>query len=199
MVVPLEKQHCPVVAQPLLLIASQLFLLQIPTLLGRSYPQQVIANCRQAPGLEQTLPMQHIHITPSKSTSPSSQCSFHTIASADFPYLGRLGGWGLGLLGNKGFDSVRVTPWEFWCSSWEVLVGEGCGSLRGGICWWWSECRRSSFSLVLLLCSANNTSNRFLRPCTALRWVKECVCRTRNKSLIAGYDICGSQTLKMCI
>lgn len=30
-------------------------------------------------------------------------------------------------------------------------------------------------SLVLFLCSANNTSNRFLLPWTALRWVKECV------------------------
>lgn len=197
MVLPLEKQHCPIVAQLLPLMQVSFYCFKHQALLGRSYPQQVIANCRQAPGLQQThCPVQQIRITPTKSTSSRLQYSFHTTASADPPYLGRLGGWGLGLLGNKGFDSVRVTPWEFWCSSWEVLVGEGCGSLRGGICWWWSECRRSSFSLVLLLCSANNTSNRFLRPCTALRWVKECVCRTRNKSLIPAYDICGSQTTK---
>lgn len=102
----------------------------------------------------------------------------------DFIYLGRLGVWGLGLVGTKGFDSVGITPWEFWCSSWEVLEGEGCGSLRGGICWWWSKWRSNSFSLVLLLCSASNKSNRFLRPCTALRWVRECVWKLKGNRLL---------------
>lgn len=92
-------------------------------------------------------------------------------------YLGRLGvWWGLGLLATKGFDSEGITPWEFGCGSCEVLGGAGCGSLRGCIGCWESGWRMDSFSLVLFLCSASNTSNRFLLPWTALRWVKECVC-----------------------
>lgn len=93
----------------------------------------------------------------------------------DLAYLGRLGVWGLGLLAAKGFDSEGITPWEFWCGSCEVLGGVGCGSLRGCVGCWESRWRIDSFSLVLFLCSANNTSNRFLLPWTALRWIKECV------------------------
>lgn len=95
-------------------------------------------------------------------------------------YLGRLGVWGLGLLATKGFDSEGVTPWVFWCGSWDIRGGAGCGSLRGCSGCWESRWRIDSFSLVLFLCSANNTSNRFLLPWTALRWVKECVYRTKN-------------------
>lgn len=98
----------------------------------------------------------------------------------DGAYLGRLGVWGLGLLATKGFDSEGITPWEFWCGSCEVLGGVGCGSLRGCVGCWESGWRIDSFSLVLFLCSANNTSNRFLLPWTALRWVKECVYRPKT-------------------
>lgn len=85
-------------------------------------------------------------------------------------YLGRLGVWGFGLLATKGFDSEETCG-----SCGSIRGGVGCGSLRGcGGCWE-SGWRINSFSLALFLCSANNTSNRFLLPWTALRWVKECV------------------------
>lgn len=96
-------------------------------------------------------------------------CSLSRDTAGGLAYLGRLGVWGFSLLAKKGFDS------EERCGSCGIRGGVGCGSLRGcGGCWE-SGWRINSFSLVLFLCSANNTSNRFLLPWTALRWVKECV------------------------
>lgn len=110
----------------------------------------------------------------------------------DLSYLGRLGVWGLGLLATKGFDSEGITPWEFWCGSCEGLGGAGCGSLRGCVGCWESGWRIDSFSLVLFLCSANNTSNRFLLPWTALRWVKECVLHVKER--VQGFLVSRSMT-----
>lgn len=72
--------------------------------------------------------------------------------------------------------------------SWAALRWEeGCGSLREGFCWewgWWSSLSFSR-SLALFLCSASNVSKRFLRPGTALRWLKECVLHVRD--LVHGF------------
>lgn len=103
-------------------------------------------------------------------------------------YRGRPGLWNLGFPICKGLVASRAGPFP-WAACWASWPGarweEGCGSLRGGICWewfWWIS-RSLSRSLVLFLCSASNVSKRFLRPGTALRWLKECVCWDIMKSI----------------
>lgn len=71
---------------------------------------------------------------------------------------------------------------------------EGCGSLREGFCWewgWWSSLSLSR-SRALFLCSASSASKRFLRPGTALRWLKECVLHVSD--LVHGFRVVISTT-----
>lgn len=76
-----------------------------------------------------------------------------------------------------------ATRWGSWAGR---RGAEGWGSLRGGV-----VCC-SSRSRALLLCSASRVSKRFLRPSTALRWLKECVLHVRD--LVHGFRAVISRT-----